>query len=58
MQRMRSAGFAILMMVAAAAAGLWVVYRKDNSAGWVIVMAAVPWALLALLRLTGGPKQR
>jgi len=55
---MRTAAFAILMMAAAAAAGLWVVYRTGNSAGWIIVMAAVPWALLALLRLTGGPKQR
>jgi hypothetical protein len=55
---MRSAAFAIVMTALAAAAGLWVVYRWENSAGWVIVIAAVPWALLALNRLTGGPKQR
>jgi hypothetical protein len=24
----------------------------------VIVAAAIPWALLALVRITGGPKQR
>lgn len=55
---MRSAAFAVLMTVVAAAAGLWVVYGKDNAAGWVIVAAAIPWALLALVRITGGPKQR
>jgi hypothetical protein len=55
---MRTGWFAVLMTLAAAAAGLWVVYGKGNSAGWVIVMAAVPWALVALNRLTGGPKQR
>jgi hypothetical protein len=54
---MRSAVFAVVMMVVAAAAGLWVVYGTHNAAGWVLVMAAIPWALLALVRLTGGPRK-
>jgi hypothetical protein len=54
---MRSAAFAIVMLVVAAAAGLWVVYGTGNAAGWVLVAAAIPWALLAFIRLTGGPRK-
>jgi hypothetical protein len=54
---MRTAAFALVMMVAAAAAGLWVVYGTHNGAGWVVVMAALPWAILAYVRLTGGPRK-
>ena len=53
----RSVPFAILMAAVAAAVGLWVVYRQGNPAGWIIVVAAAPWALLAIVRATGGPKR-
>lgn len=49
--------FAVVMAVVAAGIGLWVVYDQHNAAGWVIVVAALPWVLLALLRLSGGPKR-
>jgi hypothetical protein len=55
---MRTAAFAIVMTIVAAAVGLYVIYGMGNAAGWVIVIAAVPWALVALNRITGGPKER
>ena len=57
MSALRTWVFAAVMAVVAGAIGLWVVYDQQNAAGWVIVIAAAPWALLALLRLSGGPKR-
>ena len=53
----RTPAFALAMATAAALAGLWLVFRVGQASGWVLVIAAVPWALLALLRLTGGPRR-
>jgi hypothetical protein len=52
----RSWPFAVVMAVVAVAAGLWVVSRGQAS-GWILVVAAVPWLLLAILRATGGPRR-
>ncbi len=54
---MRTWYFAAFMAVAAAVAGLWVVYHLHQVSGWIVVVAAVPWVIVMLLRLTGGPKE-